>query len=103
MNTKPPAVTAPQTAQSTLEFVARFRLISLCMAALMVTSATDAQTTPLRVVSMNLCTDQLAMMLADEGQLISVSDIATDPNMSPMAEAARAYPINHGQAEEIFL
>lgn len=73
------------------------------MAALMVTSAADAQTAPLRVVSMNLCADQLAMMLADEGQLISVSDIATDPNMSPMAEAARAYPINHGQAEEIFL
>ena len=71
-------------------FVARFRLISLCIAALMVTSAADAQTAPLRVVSMNLCTDQLAMMLADEGQLISVSDIATDPNMSPMAEAARA-------------
>ena len=61
------------------------------MAALMVTSAADAQTAPLRVVSMNLCTDQLAMMLADEGQLISVSDIAIDPNMSPMAEAARAY------------
>lgn len=73
------------------------------MAALIITSAADAETTPLRVVSMNLCTDQLAMMLADERQLISVSNIATDPNMSPMAAAARAYPINHGQAEEIFL
>jgi len=68
------------------------------MAALMVNSAADAQTAPLRVVSMNLCTDQLAMMLADKGQLISVSAITTDPNMSSMAEAARAYPINHAQA-----
>lgn len=92
-----------QTAHFTSGFVARFKLISLCMAALMQISAADADTAPLRVVSMNLCTDQLAMMLADEGQLISVSDIASDPNMSPMAEQARAYRVNHGQAEEIFL
>jgi iron complex transport system substrate-binding protein len=59
--------------------------------------------TPGRVVSMNLCTDQLALMLADEGQLISVSDIAQDPLTSAMHREAAAYPINHGGAEEIFL
>lgn len=64
--------------------------------------AAPAQT-PQRVVSINLCTDQLAMMLADEGQLISVSRIAVDQNASSMAQAARAYPINHGQAEEVYL
>ncbi len=52
---------------------------------------------------MNLCTDQLAMMLAAEGQLISVSRIALDPNVSPMAEEAQAYRINSGQAEHIYL
>ncbi len=57
---------------------------------------------PARVVSMNLCTDQLAMMLADEGQLISVSHIALDPLASPMVEEAAKYPVNHGQAEQIF-
>jgi iron complex transport system substrate-binding protein len=59
--------------------------------------------TPQRVVSMNLCTDQLALMLADEGQLVSVSDIAQDPLTSAMHREAAAYPINFGGAEEIFL
>lgn len=58
---------------------------------------------PLRVVSMNLCTDQLAMLLADEGQLISVSRIASDPRSSAMVAQAAHYPSNSGQAEEIFL
>ena len=59
--------------------------------------------TPVRVVSMNLCTDQLAMLLADEGQLISVSRIASDPRSSAMVEQAARYRSNSGQAEEIFL
>jgi iron complex transport system substrate-binding protein len=58
---------------------------------------------PARVVSMNLCTDQLAMMLAAPGQLVSVSAIARDPLSSVMHEAAADYPVNHGGAEEIFL
>ena len=51
---------------------------------------------------MNLCTDQLAMLLAEEGQLISVSHIAFDPLASPMVEQAGRYAKNHGQAEQIF-
>lgn len=58
---------------------------------------------PERVVSMNLCTDQLALMLAGDGQLVSVSDIAQDPLTSAMHREAAAYPVNHGGAEEIFL
>nr|WP_309504147.1 ABC transporter substrate-binding protein [uncultured Roseovarius sp.] len=58
---------------------------------------------PARVVSMNLCTDQLAMMLAGAGQLLSVSQLASDPHSSAMATEARAYPANQGLAEEIYL
>ena len=58
---------------------------------------------PKRVVSINVCTDQLAMLLADEGQLYSVSTLATDPRTSAMADEARAFHANRGQAEEIFL
>ncbi len=58
---------------------------------------------PQRVVSMNLCSDQLAMLLAAPGQLISVSDLASDPRMSPMADRAAAYAKNTGRAEEIYL
>ncbi|ODR95238.1 cobalamin ABC transporter substrate-binding protein [Methyloceanibacter stevinii] len=58
---------------------------------------------PARVVSMNLCTDQLAMLLAEEDQLVSVSYLARDERASAMAEEAERYPVNHGLAEEIFL
>lgn len=62
-----------------------------------------AQDAPRRVVSLNLCTDQLAMMLAAPGQLIAVSRLARDPVSSAMATEAAGYPITHGQAEEVFL
>lgn len=58
---------------------------------------------PARVVSMNLCTDQLAMLIAAPGQLLSVSYLAADPRMSPMAAAATGYRTNRGQAEDLFL
>ena len=59
--------------------------------------------TPQRVVSINLCTDQLSMLLAAEGQLHSVSHIALDPRVSAMVDEAKAYEVNHGLAEEIYL
>ena len=49
---------------------------------------------PGRVVSINLCTDQLAMMLAAPGQLVSVTYLAQDPRASVMTAEARAYPVN---------
>ncbi len=52
---------------------------------------------------MNLCTDQLAMLLADPGQLLSVTRVASDPLSSPMTDEARKYPLNNGRAAEIFL
>ena len=58
---------------------------------------------PRRVVSINLCTDQLAMMMAGPGQLVSVSHLAGDPTYSTMPEAAAAYPANRGLAEEVYL
>lgn len=58
---------------------------------------------PQRVVSINLCTDQLAMLLAAPGQLVSVSFLAQDPRSSVMVDAAQAYPINRALAEEVYL
>lgn len=58
---------------------------------------------PERVVSINLCTDQLAMMLAAPGQLISVSNMAREPESSAMAAEAGAWPTNSGRAEDVFM
>lgn len=62
-----------------------------------------AEAAPQRVVSMNLCTDQIAMLLAAPGQLVSVSNLARDPRMSAMADEAAGLSVNHGRAEEIYL
>lgn len=84
----------------------KLRMIG-CLAAWigLTTSAlsTPASGVPQRVVSMNLCTDQLAMLIADAGQLHSVSYLAIDPESSVLVEEARHFAINHGRAEEIFM
>lgn len=95
---------------SALSGLGRFRgvpsvLLALSLACVSAPTSAGSQhddAAPRRVVSMNLCTDQLAMMMAAPGQLYSVSHLASDPTMSLMAEEARAYRINHGLAEEIF-
>lgn len=58
---------------------------------------------PQRVVSISLCTDQLAMLVAAPGQLVSVTYLAADPASSPMIEEAQTFPLNHGLAEEVAL
>ncbi|WP_246727757.1 ABC transporter substrate-binding protein [Chelativorans sp. Marseille-P2723] len=58
---------------------------------------------PARVMSLNLCTDQLAMALAAPGQLASISFLARDPTLSPLYRQAQNFPVNRGLAEEVFL
>ena len=57
--------------------------------------------TPRRFVSMNLCTDQLLVLLADRDEIVSLSYLAHRQDLSPMTDRARRYPVNHGLAEEI--
>jgi iron complex transport system substrate-binding protein len=79
------------------------RLLAAVTALGLLAAPAAAQEPPARVVSMNLCTDQLALLLAAPGQLVSVSDWAARPAASNMAEEARALRLNSGSAEEIFL
>lgn len=44
---------------------------------------------PRRVVTVNLCLDQLALRLAAPGQLVGVSHLAHDPRLSVLADRAR--------------
>jgi iron complex transport system substrate-binding protein len=61
-----------------------------------VPAAADA---PRRVVSFNLCADQLVLALADADQIAGLSPYAADPNLSVMADKARAFPRLDWQAE----
>ncbi|MFA9460438.1 ABC transporter substrate-binding protein [Thiohalorhabdus sp. Cl-TMA] len=53
------------------------------------------------VASINACTDQLVLKLADPEQVLTVSEYGRSPSFSYMAEAAARYPVNHGHAEEV--
>jgi iron complex transport system substrate-binding protein len=52
-------------------------------------------------VSMNACTDYLALLLADESQLKSVSWLARDEIYNPRADLAARVPVNYGTVEEV--
>lgn len=60
-----------------------------------------ASAKPERIVSMNLCTDQLVMLLADRERIESVSYLAADRHASALAGEVAGMTINHGLAEEI--
>ncbi len=91
----------------------QFRLALVCLLALshcaMLVAAANAHgatparaaAPPARVVSLNLCTDQLALLLAAPGQLVSVTYLAHDPHENPYAAAARRIPANYGLTEEL--
>jgi iron complex transport system substrate-binding protein len=61
----------------------------------------EAATKPQRIVSMNLCTDQLLLLLVPADRILSVSALSLDPNSSYMADAAKQHHTNHGKSEEI--
>lgn len=79
------------------------RALVLGLALVAMAGIARAGEAPRRVVSMNVCTDQMAMLLAADGQLHSVSYLAADPNTSMLAADARRFAVNHGLAEEVFL
>jgi len=91
----------PSRCRPVAERVLRAGLAALSLAAATVADAGAAP--PARVMSLNVCTDQLAMLLAKPGQLISVSELATDPGLSFHSDRAAGYDKNRGLAEEVLL
>lgn len=61
-----------------------------------------AKPAPQRIVSINLCTDQLLLALADRGQIAGVTRNAVDRGMSAEAATARGLP-QIGSAEQILV
>ena len=62
-------------------------------------SPVDAK--PVRIVSINVCTDQLLLQLADRSSIASLSALALDPRSSTMTEQTDGIPTNNGLAEEV--
>lgn len=74
-------------------------VIAVLALALAGTAVADAK--PQRIVSTNVCADQLALALAGRARIVSVSRLAVEPQISNYAEAARGIPVNNARAEEI--
>jgi iron complex transport system substrate-binding protein len=64
-------------------------------------SAPKAPAAPDRIVSINLCTDQLVLALADRRQIAGLTRNAIDPEMSGAAITARGLPLLGNSAEQI--
>jgi iron complex transport system substrate-binding protein len=56
---------------------------------------------PHRIVSLNLCSDELVLRLADRTNIASVTWLSHDPNISNVADLAAGVPANHGLSEEV--
>src|SRR6185503_3328598 len=74
-----------------------FALGLLCLS-LLPAHAADA---PERIVSINLCTDELLMALADPHQIAGLSIYATDSTLSFLAEEAKRFRHDAAEAETV--
>ncbi len=82
------------------------RAFSLALATLLVSAPIFASAQPKRVVSINMCTDQLLLAVADEEQIASLTQLSADlaetaagAHTRRLAEAG--LPLNNGLAEEV--
>ncbi len=77
------------------------RLSPLLLLAWLLPVTTLAQLPPQRIVSMNVCTDQLLLLLVERARIVSLSRFAADPVWSSLADAATGIASNGGQADEV--
>ncbi|MCF6204495.1 MAG: ABC transporter substrate-binding protein, partial [Methylococcaceae bacterium] len=70
---------------------------------LFILSSHTALAKPQRIVSINLCTDQLLMLLAERKHIASVSYLAAKESSSAMFKEAIGLKQNYGLAENILL
>lgn len=75
-------------------------LVCVLCAGLLAAGNAAAQA-PQRVVTVNLCLDQIAMRLAAPGQLVGVSYLARDPRISVLADRAASIPTVRATVESI--
>lgn len=76
-------------------------MIRHVIAIVLTCAATAASAAPQRVVSLNLCADELVLRLATPGTVKAVTWLARDPALSNVPQLARAVPVHRGLAEDI--
>jgi len=66
-------------------------------------SAAEADAPLPRVASINVCTDQLLMTLADPEQILGLSPYARDGARSFLSDRAGGFPLLSGEAEDVLM
>lgn len=72
------------------------RVFASLLAASLALVSVAAEAAPMRVASLNLCTDELVLALAAPGQIVSVTHLAQDPAETPLWQLGRRYRRNDG-------
>jgi iron complex transport system substrate-binding protein len=82
-----------------------FGIAAIVLSAVGLAPAADAAprptSKPQRIVSLNLCIDELVLRLADRPNVASVTWLSRASSNSNVAELSAQVPVNHGLAEEI--
>jgi iron complex transport system substrate-binding protein len=80
----------------------RTAILSVLATAIALAAAgAEAADAPRRIVSLNVCADQLLLALADRDQIAALSIYAADRGMSFLAPAADALPHDTASAEQV--
>ncbi|MBI4183308.1 MAG: ABC transporter substrate-binding protein [Proteobacteria bacterium] len=74
---------------------------AILLVALLLAPPAAAAEAPARVVSLNLCADQLVLLLARPGQVAALSHLARDSRLSAYANEAKGFPAVAPAAEEV--
>lgn len=76
-------------------------LAALCVASVAALTPIAAKAGPARVVSLNLCTDQLALLLLPRDRIAALSFLAADAGLSALSDRVGTIPLVQGMAEEV--
>ena len=82
-------------------FAPRSPTYGLALLLALVTFAPAHAEPPKRIVSLDLCTDQLLIDLVPRERIAAVTHLAADPSVSAIPDKARGLPVTRGGAEDV--
>jgi iron complex transport system substrate-binding protein len=84
-----------------MTLVARLGIVLALFASSGLTAPPVLAAQPQRIVSLNLCIDQILVDLVPRSRIAAVTHLAADPAVSAAPEKARGLPVTHGAAEDV--
>jgi len=75
--------------------------IAFVAASLLAPALAETPAKPQRIVSLNVCVDQLLLLMVEPRRIAALTQFATDRDWSNMPREARGFRTTHGRAEEV--